>query len=108
MTPKQVIEKDATFIKRLMLDKKLHYFAGLLIAGLLIAGLLIAGLLTNFLPVLIAVAIAVAVGIGKEVYDRVTKKGTPEFADFLWTTAGALTWLLLYYAVSGIVWAFIK
>lgn len=98
MTPKQVIEKDATFIKRLMLDKKLHYFAGLLIAGLL----------TNFLPVLIAVAIAVAVGIGKEVYDRVTKKGTPEFADFLWTTAGALTWLLLYYAVSGIVWAFIK
>lgn len=94
MTPKQVIEKDATFIKRLMLDKKLHYFAGLLIAGLL----------TNFLPVLIAVA----VGIGKEVYDRVTKKGTPEFADFLWTTAGALTWLLLYYAVSGIVWAFIK
>lgn len=93
MTPKQVIEKDATFIKRLMLDKKLHYFAGLL---------------TNFLPVLIAVAIAVAVGIGKEVYDRVTKKGTPEFADFLWTTAGALTWLLLYYAVSGIVWAFIK
>lgn len=98
MTPKQVIEKDATFIKRLMLDKMLHYFAGLLIAGLL----------TNFLPVLIAVAIAVAVGIGKEVYDRVTKKGTPEFADFLWTTAGALTWLLLYYAVSGIVWAFIK
>lgn len=98
MTPKQVIEKDATFIKRLMLNKKLHYFAGLLIAGLL----------TNFLPVLIAVAIAVAVGIGKEVYDRVTKKGTPEFADFLWTTAGALTWLLLYYAVSGIVWAFIK
>lgn len=94
MTPKQVIEKDATFIKRLMLDKKLHYFAGLLIAGLL----------TNFLSVLIAVA----VGIGKEVYDRVTKKGTPEFADFLWTTAGALTWLLLYYAVSGIVWAFIK
>lgn len=98
MTPKQVIGKDATFIKRLMLNKKLHYFAGLLIAGLL----------TNFLPVLIAVAIAVAVGIGKEVYDRVTKKGTPEFADFLWTTAGALTWLLLYYAVSGIVWAFIK
>ena len=98
MTPKQVIEKDATFIKRLMLDKKLHYFAGLLIAGLL----------TNFLPVLIAVAIAVAVGIGKEVYDRVSKKGTQELADFLWTTAGALTWLLLYYAVSGIVWAFIK
>lgn len=50
-------------------------------------------------------AIAVAVGIGKEVYDKVTKKGTPELADFLWTTAGALTWLLLYYAVSGIVWA---
>lgn len=49
-------------------------------------------------------AIAVVVGIGKEVYDRVTKKGTPEFADFLWTSAGALTWLLIYYAVSGIAW----
>ena len=53
-------------------------------------------------------AIAVAVGIAKEVYDRVTKKGTPEFADFLWTTAGAITWLILYYAVSGIVWAWIN
>lgn len=98
MTPKQVIEKVAAFIKRLGIDKKLHYFAGLIIAGTL----------TNFLPVLIAVAIAVVVGIGKEVYDRLTKKGTPEFADFLWTTAGAITWLLLYYAVSGIVWAWIN
>lgn len=93
MTPKQVIEKFAAFVKRLAFDKKLHYFAGLLIAGVL----------SNFLPALIAVAIAVVVGIGKEVYDRVTKKGTPEFADFLWTAAGALTWLLIYYAVSGIV-----
>lgn len=98
MTPKQAIEKAAAFIKRIAYDKKLHYAAGLLIAGVL----------TNFLPVLIAVAIAVAVGIGKEVYDRVTKKGTPELADFLWTTAGALMWLLLYYAVSGIVWAWIS
>lgn len=98
MTPKQVIEKVVALVEGLPFDKKLHYAAGLLIAGVL----------TNFLPVLIAVAIAVAVGIGKEVYDRVTKKGTPEFADFLWTTAGALTWLLLYYAVSGIVWAWIS
>ena len=98
MTPKQVIEKVVAFVEGLPFDKKLHYAAGLLIAGVL----------TNFLPVLIAVAIAVAVGIGKEVYDRVTKKGTPEFADFLWTTAGALTWLLLYYAVLGIVWAWIS
>ena len=98
MTPKQVVEKVVAFVEGLPFDKKLHYAAGLLIAGVL----------TNFLPVLIAVAIAVAVGIGKEVYDRVTKKGTPEFADFLWTTAGALTWLLLYYAVSGIIWAWIS
>lgn len=93
MTPKQVIEKFTAFVKRLAFDKKLHYFAGLLITGVL----------SNFLPAIIAVAIAVVVGIGKEVYDRVTKKGTPEFADFLWTAAGALTWLLMYYAVSGIV-----
>lgn len=98
MTPKQAIEKAAAYLKGLPFDKKLHYAAGLLIAGAL----------TNFLPVLIAVAIAVAVGIGKEIYDKVTKKGTPELADFLWTTAGALTWLLLYYAVSGIVWACLR
>ena len=51
--------------------------------------------------------IAILVGVAKEVYDRVTKKGTPELADFLWTTAGALTWLLLYFVVEGIVWAWI-
>lgn len=56
MKPKQAIEKVAAFIKRLAFDKKLHYFAGLLIAGVL----------TNFLPVLIAVAIAVAVGIANK------------------------------------------
>lgn len=94
MKPKQAIEKVAAFVKRMAFDKKLHYFAGLLIAGVL----------SNFLPALISVAIAVVVGIGKEVYDRVTKKGTPEFTDFLWTSAGALTWLLIYYAVSGIAW----
>lgn len=55
MKPKQAIEKVAAFIKWLAFDKKLHYFAGLIIAGVL----------TNFLPVLIAVAIAVAVGIAK-------------------------------------------
>lgn len=97
MTPKQAIEKAAAFIERIAYDKKLHYAVGLFIAGLL----------TNFLPVLIAVAIAVAVGIGKEVYDYVTKRGTPELADFLWTTAGALTWLLLYCVAEGIVWAWI-
>lgn len=59
------------------------------------------------MPVLFAVGIAVLVGVAKEVYDRVTKKGTPELADFLWTTAGALTWLLLYFVVEGIVWAWI-
>lgn len=97
MTPKQAIEKAAAFIKRIAYDKKLHYAAGLLIAGVL----------TNFIPVLFAVGIAVLVGVAKEVYDRITKKGTPELADFLWTTAGALTWLLLYFVVEGIVWAWI-
>lgn len=94
MTPKQAIAKVAAFIERLPTDKKLHYFAGLLLTGLC----------SFFLPVLIAVAITVVVGIGKEVYDKVTKKGTPELADFLWTTAGAITWLCLYCFVSWIVW----
>lgn len=97
MTPKQAIEKAAAFIKRIAYDKKLHYAARLLIAGVL----------TNFMPVLFAVGIAILVGVAKEVYDRATKKGTPELADFLWTTAGALTWLLLYFVVEGIVWAWI-
>lgn len=97
MTPKQAIEKAAAFIKRIAYDKKLHY----------VAGLLIAGVLTNFIPVLCAVGIAVLVGAAKEVYDRVTKKGTPEFADFLWTSAGALTWLLLYVVLEYVVLAWI-
>ncbi len=93
MTPKQAIGKIAAFIERLPTDTKLNYFAGLLLSALC----------SLFLPALIAVAISVVVGILKEVYDKVTKKGTPELSDFLWTTAGALTWLCLYCFVSWII-----
>lgn len=97
MTAKQVIDKAAALIGKIAQDKKLHYAAGLLISGLL----------SNFLNVLIAVGIAVLVGAAKEAYDRITRKGTPEFADFLCTTAGALTWLLLYAVMEGIIKAII-
>ena len=93
MTTKQVIAKAAALIGKIAQDKKLHYAAGLLISGVL----------SNFLHVHIAVGIAVLVGAAKEVYDRITRKGTPEFADFLWTTAGAITWLILYVVVGSIV-----
>lgn len=97
MKAKQIIAKVAAFIEKLPTDKKLHYAAGLCIAGVL----------NNFLPVVVATLVAIAAGIIKEVYDLVTKKGTPEKADFLWTSAGAVTWLIAYAVVWLIVRAWI-
>lgn len=92
MRVKQIIAKAVDFIEMLPFDKKLHYAAGFCIAGVL----------NNFFPVIVAVLITIAAGIIKEVYDLVRKKGTPERADFLWTSAGAITWLLLY-AVAYVI-----
>lgn len=97
MKVKQIIAKVAAFIEKLPFDKKLHYASGLCIAGVL----------NNFLPVIVSVLIAITAGIIKEVYDLVSKKGTPEKADFLWTSAGAITWLIFHAVICLIVRAWI-
>lgn len=44
--------------------------------------------LRTFLPWYIAASVALAIGIGKEVYDKVSGKGTPEWADLMADCAG--------------------
>lgn len=55
-------------------DKFLHFLVGTILSLLLIP-------IFN-LPGLIVVAIVAG---GKEIYDLVSGKGTPEFMDFVWT-----------------------
>ncbi len=38
----------------------------------------------------LSLGVSVGVGLGKEVWDRTTKKGRPEVSDFLWTVVGGL------------------
>ena len=38
---------------------------------------------------MVALCLAAAVGAAKEVYDRVSKRGTPDGMDAVWTVAGA-------------------
>ncbi len=60
-------------------DKKLHFLVGFLIA-----------LLVNIYAVIV-------IGALKEIYDKVSKKGTPELLDFIYTVVGGLmAYLLLY------------
>lgn len=44
--------------------------------------------LKRFLPLWIAVIIVIGVIIAKEVYDKISGKGTPEWKDVLWGLAG--------------------
>lgn len=69
-------------------DKKLHYFVGFFI------GAVFTLLTTWILPSLLIVA---AAGAGKEVYDKRSGKGNPEWWDFIYTVFGGLTWLVILY-----------
>nr|UVX46253.1 MAG: putative periplasmic lipoprotein [Bacteriophage sp.] len=64
-------------------DKWLHLAAGFIIAYFV--GLF--GLLYGFCAGIIAAA-------GKELYDKISKKGTPELWDFIFTVVGVLAGLL--------------
>ena len=70
--------------------KKLHFYAGFAIEALL------------SLPFgyVVAFLCAVAAAAGKEIYDKVTGRGTPEVADFVCTIAGAITAVAFSVAVS--------
>ena len=67
-------------------DKALHFIYG---AAAACAGCVIAHL-AGLPPLYAAPLAAAAVGVGKEVYDRVTRKGTPDALDAVATALGAV------------------
>ena len=71
------------FLTRIPEDKLRHYLAGSLAAS---GG----GLHSVLLGALLCAALA----IGKEVYDRVSKRGTPDLLDVVWTLIGGAAVLL--------------
>jgi hypothetical protein len=60
-------------------DKKKHLLAGLMIS-----------IGTMFMPVIWSFMVVVMVGVGKEIYDKVSGKGTPEILDAIATVLGAI------------------
>lgn len=64
-------------------DKANHFAYGAMLAGL-----------GAFHSVLAGAALCAVVAVGKEVYDRVSRRGTPDVMDALFTVAGALPVLL--------------
>ena len=70
-------------------DKKLHLLAGLALS--ILAGL--------FVYPMFGLLIAAAVGALKEIiWDRLLKKGTPEFLDFVATVAGGVLGAVILHA----------
>jgi hypothetical protein len=72
------------------IDKQYHFLAGFCIY-------LIAQLYMQSIPAMIPV---IAIATGKEVYDYVSGKGTPEINDLLYTIYGALPLLILKLILS--------
>jgi len=65
-------------------DKLKHFLIGYLIS------------LTLPLIGVYALYICIAVAVGKELYDKISKKGTPEIMDMVWTVLPcALNYLIL-------------
>ena len=61
-------------------DHKLHFAAGLAIAAAL-------GL---WVSPLFGLGAGIAAGAGKEAYDLISGRGTPEWSDLFWTAIGAV------------------
>ena len=55
-----------------------------------IYGAVICLALSFAIPALYAMLVAVGVGIAKEIYDKVSRKGTPDLMDVLVTALGAI------------------
>ena len=72
------------------IDKQYHFIAGMLIY--IIAQL--------FMPPVLALIPVIAIATGKEVYDYVSGKGTPDINDLLYTIYGALPLLILKLILS--------
>ena len=61
------------------LDKANHFIYGAVISGLAIL----------VMPTMYAFMLTALAGVGKEIYDLYSKKGTPDVNDFLYTIAGS-------------------
>ena len=72
----------------LPLDKALHFYSGGMLAGMLMPfGFEVAWL------------VVAAAGVGKEVYDKVSGKGTPEWKDAFATIVGGsviVIWTVIF------------
>lgn len=71
-------------------DKKKHF----------IAGFLIAAVISLFFGYLIGIAAAAVAAAGKEAYDKISGKGTPELLDFIATILGAVCFTAFSVVVS--------
>ncbi len=60
-----------------------------------IAGTIIYCAAALFLPPAIALIPVMITAAGKEIYDAVSKKGTPDIIDYLFTIAGAIPPLVI-------------
>jgi hypothetical protein len=67
------------------IDKLYHFIAGVIIY------IFSSIVLNNWLPIIPVILI----GGAKEVYDYYSKKGTPDWWDFIWTVIGGAFVLLL-------------
>lgn len=72
------------------IDKKYHFIAGMFIY--IVASL--------FMPAIWAMVPVVAIATAKEVYDYISKKGTPDINDLLYTIYGALPVLIIKLLLS--------
>jgi len=62
------------------IDKLYHFFAGIMIY-------IIFNLILSYYHPIIPV---IFIGAGKEIYDFYSKKGTPDWWDFIWTVIGGI------------------
>ena len=67
------------------IDKVYHFFAGMVIYIFF----------NIFFNTWISIIPVMVIGAAKEIYDFYSKKGTPDWWDFIWTVIGGLVILLL-------------
>ena len=72
------------------IDKQYHF----------IAGLCIYTIAQIFMPAIWAMVPVIAIATGKEIYDYVSGKGTPDINDLLYTIYGAMPILILKLILS--------
>lgn len=61
----------------------------------LVAGFAISAIVSLFFGYIVGLSAAVGAGFAKEAYDYITKKGTPEWLDLVFTAVGALLFIVV-------------